>query len=89
MTETWKPLYRRALGSDRFLARWCARCGHEATAWSDGGAGVVLRCPHCLRERVRALREKHGELPWAVDYLETRADRLLEEQSLDYRAELE
>lgn len=88
MTETWKPLYRRALGSDRFLARWCARCGHEGTAWADGEYGVVLRCPRCLRERVRALREEVGELPGAVDYLETMANRDLERQSVDYRADL-
>lgn len=88
MTETWMPLYRRALGRDRFLARWCARCGHEATAWADGEYGVVLRCPHCLRERVRALREEQGTLPGAVDYLETMADRDLERQSVSYRADL-
>lgn len=85
---SWKPLYRRALGEDRFLDRWCARCGHEGTAWADGEGGIALRCPRCLRERVRALRQAHGELPGAVDHLETMARGDLKRQSLEDRSGL-
>lgn len=83
MNDEERALYRRALGADRFLAQWCARCGHEGTAWADGEGGVVIRCPRCLRERVRSLREVHDSLPGSVDYLETMADRDLERQSLE------
>lgn len=45
MNNHERALYRSALGADRFLAQWCARCGHEGTAWADGEGGVVIRCP--------------------------------------------
>lgn len=81
----WMPLYRKALGRDRFVGRWCARCGHERTAWADGQFGIALRCPRCLRERVRALRETHGPLPRAVAYLEKMANDDLRKQSIESR----
>ena len=88
MRNEWMPLYRRALGTDRFVARWCARCGHEGTAWADPDGGVVLRCPRCLRERVEELRSERGSLPGAVNRLQTMARKDLAKQSLDDRSEL-
>jgi len=87
-TPEWMPLYEEALGHDRFLGEFCAKCGHRGTGWADGHLGIAIRCPKCLRDRVRSLRDVHGTLPSAVAYLEKMADGDIRKQGVDNRDDL-
>jgi uncharacterized C2H2 Zn-finger protein len=86
--DTLDLLHRLALGADHFVERWCVECGYEGTTWVHPDGGLVMRCPRCLRERVRALRRERGSLPDPVAYLETMAERDLARQSLENRWDL-